>query len=186
MIRFPFNEKKTAQAAAYLLTMCGGQLPYISLVKMLYLADRHTLIEIGQPITGDRYVSMKNGPVLSRVLDIIHMGEEPSRDGHEWLERISAPTGDGYTVRARTEAPDDSELSDYEIGVLQNVAETYGKMDRWDLVRFTHTLPEWMNNRSAIAIDPELILRAAGKSDEDIERIASEAQMLMFMRQLAS
>ena len=42
---------------------------YIKLIKLLYLADRAALIETGSPITGDRYVSMKFGPVLSNVFE---------------------------------------------------------------------------------------------------------------------
>ena len=179
MIRFPFNEKKTAQAAAHLLNAGNGTMPYMSLIKLLYLADRHTLIEIGQPITGDRYVSMKNGPVLSRVLDIIHAGEDRARFGHEWLERVSAP--EAYTVKSRMEVPDDSELSDYEVGVLDQVYAKYGHLDRWDLVDFTHTLPEWTETTSSVSIDPADILRAACKSQKDIERIAAEAETQRFL-----
>jgi len=40
---------------------------YLGLLKLLYLADRDALKEIERPITGDRYFSLKNGPVLSRV-----------------------------------------------------------------------------------------------------------------------
>ena len=107
------------------------------------------------------------------------------RPGHEWLLRVSAPF-DGYIVRARSENQDDSELSDYEIDVLATVAATYGKLDRWELVQFTHTLPEWIGDRPATAMDPGEILRCAGKSNEDIERIAAEARGLMFLRRMAS
>jgi len=117
------------------------------------------------------------------VLDIIQAGEEPGRVGHEWLAEISVPRD--YMVRARCETPHDSELSDYEVSVLQRVADTFCGMDRWDLVRYTRTLPEWKDNRSGVTIEPEALLRAAGKSDEDIERIAAEAEADTFVRQLA-
>ncbi len=185
MIRFPFNERKATQAAARLLHECGGELPYISLIKMLYLADRHTLIDIGQPITGDRAVSMPNGPVLSQILDFINMGDEQkgSAPGDYWFSVISEPKN--YTVGLRTPEPDDDELSDYEISVLRDITERYGTLDRWRLRDFSHTLPEWKDPRgSSITIAPEEILKAAGKSDEEIERVAADAQNLIFMKKL--
>jgi uncharacterized phage-associated protein len=152
---------------------------------MLYLADRHTLIDIGQPITGDRAVSMPNGPVLSQVLDFINMGEEPeeSAPGGYWFSAISEPHN--YMVELRCSEPDDDELSDYEIGVLKRIAEMYGQLDRWALRDFSHTLPEWKDPQSSsVTIAPEDILRAAGKSDDEIERVAAEAQSLLFMKKL--
>ena len=69
-MEFVFNDRKTAQAAAWLLDRQEGRMPYLKLIKLLYLADRQSLIESGYPITGDRLVSMDRGPVLSRVLDL--------------------------------------------------------------------------------------------------------------------
>ncbi len=46
-------------------------LKYLGLLKMLYIADRLALKTMDQPITGDRYVSMDYGPVLSGVYDLI-------------------------------------------------------------------------------------------------------------------
>jgi uncharacterized phage-associated protein len=66
-----FNEAKATQAAARLLKLRGGSMSYIKLMKLLYLADREALIRWGRPITTDRYVSMDNGPVLSRIYNLI-------------------------------------------------------------------------------------------------------------------
>ena len=64
-----FNERKTAQAAAYLLHRAGGRLPLLKLVKLMYLAERLSLKTYGEPLTGDSLVSMDHGPVLSRTYD---------------------------------------------------------------------------------------------------------------------
>jgi hypothetical protein len=46
-------------------------------------------------------------------------------------------------------------------------------------------LPEWKDPQSSsVTIAPEDILRAAGKSDDEIERVAAEAQSLLFMKKL--
>src|SRR5688500_6404126 len=75
-----YDERRTAQAAAYFLHRAGGQLPVIKLVKLMYLAERLSLFRYGEPITGDKLVSMPNGPVLSRTYDHIN-GALPSVEG---------------------------------------------------------------------------------------------------------
>ena len=44
---------------------------YLKLIKMLYFLDREALLRWGRPVTTDRYVSMDNGPVVSRIYDLI-------------------------------------------------------------------------------------------------------------------
>ena len=38
---------------------------------MLYVADREALLTWNRPITGDKFVSMDNGPVVSLIYDLI-------------------------------------------------------------------------------------------------------------------
>ena len=70
-VEFIFDERKAAQAAAHLLRRHGSSMPYIKLIKLLYLADRQSLIETGYTITGDQLVAMSDGPALNRVLFFI-------------------------------------------------------------------------------------------------------------------
>ena len=48
-----FNEKRAAQAAAFLLHRAGGRLPVLKLMKLMYLAERESLRLYGEPIIGD-------------------------------------------------------------------------------------------------------------------------------------
>ena len=144
---------------------------YMKLIKMLYLADRQSLIETGYPITGDRPVSMDRGPVLSRVLDLINWG------GSSVWQRFISPSHD-YDIDLLEPAGTD-ELSPYEVEVLHSINERFGGLDRWALVRYTHTLPEWVDPAgAAVEIDPRVILREAGKSDEEIQEIASQVDAI--------
>lgn len=172
-MRFVYEERKAAQAAAILLQLNGGNMYYLQLIKLLYLADRQSLIETGYPITGDKMVSMDRGPVLSHLYSGIMEG---TPEHSEWHQSISDPSA--YQVRLE-HPPGDEALSDYEIGLLKSIFETYGQMDRWALVRFTHDLPEWVDpDGSSIPIDVRIILREAGKSDEEIVEIASQAEAI--------
>ena len=170
-MRFVFDERRAAQAAARLLDRHDGTMPWLKLVKLLYLADRAALVEGGYPITGDRFVSMRFGPILSRVLDLIR-DDCPAEDS-VWH---------GYVVRERFDArlagtADNEWLSEYNMGILDGVFDAYGCLGGWDVVARTHALPEWKDpGDSAIPIEPEDILRYSGYSEESIGYVAEQAE----------
>lgn len=182
-MRFKFHDKKTAQAAAYLLGRHGGRLPYMVLIKLLYLADRAMLLKHGQTITGDRMFSMRHGPVLSQVLDFITEG--PDDNPSSWFEYIEPPVK--YEVTLKAKAGTD-ELSRFELHLLDEVDGRYGGMDRWDLVQLLHrTLPEWKDpGVSSSRIEPEEILRAESVPEEEIARMAEDAKDLWFLDSLSA
>ncbi|MEM7791407.1 MAG: Panacea domain-containing protein [Verrucomicrobiota bacterium] len=174
-IRFKFDEVKTTQAAAYLLKKHGRSMKYLALLKLLYLADRESLKEIESPITGDRYVSMKNGPVLSRVKNLITEEDTPRE---YWGQYISAP--ENYSVNLLQD-PSVDELCQAEEEILDRVYEEYGRMDAFKLADLTHVIcQEWSDPKDggvgATPITVEQILAAVGKDEDDIQRIKAEVQ----------
>src|SRR5229473_6211455 len=102
-----FNERKTTQAASLFLKHGGGRMNYMKLIKLLYLADRGAFLRWGRPVSGDRYFSMKLGPVLSVVHDLI---TEVPCPGEEtiWSQHISPPSN--YEVELKAD-PGSDELS---------------------------------------------------------------------------
>ncbi len=169
-MEFFFDERKAAQAASVLLDRHGRRMPYIKLIKLLYLADREALIETGSPITGDRFVSMKYGPVLSRVLDLI---KEPNpAEDSVWHSYVARERFDAVL----TGSPESNHLSEYDEGVLESIFASHGSLKEWDVVARTHALPEWTDpGRRATSIEPEDILRYAGFSDEEVDAAAAQA-----------
>ncbi len=171
-----FNERKATQVAAQLLRLRGGQMSYMKLIKLMYLADREALLRWGRPISTDRYVSMDKGPVLSRVLDLATDGDDPSRPAI-WSEQIGEPVS--YEVALKAD-PGSDELSEAEITLLEEIFQIHGRKNRWDLVELTHQLPEWVDPQgSAIPISYRDILKAGGKSDLEIAAIESELSELV-------
>ncbi|MBZ5584108.1 MAG: SocA family protein [Acidobacteriia bacterium] len=171
-----FNEAKATQAAARLLTLRGGLMSYVKLIKLLYLADREALIRWGRPITTDRHVSLDNGPVVSRIYDLIR-DEPPPNCFRIWRRFISEP--DGYEVRLLGD-PGSGELSRPEQELIDEVFAQHGRQNRWAVVDYTRSLPEWTNpDGGALPIGYGDILRAAHKSREEIsaveEALESEA-----------
>jgi uncharacterized phage-associated protein len=172
-----FNERRATEAAARLLKLRGGSMSYLKLIKLLYLLDREALLRWGRPVTTDQYVSMNNGPVVSRIYELIRDETEPGADPI-WRRFISPPQGWDVALIAE---PETEELSQAEEALIEEVFSQYGKMNRWDLVRMSHDLPEWQNpNGSSIRIEYRDILRAGKKTESEIAAVEAELQSLAF------
>jgi len=170
-----FNERRATEAAARLLKLRGGRMSYLKLIKLLYFLDREALLRWGRPVTTDRYVAMNNGPVVSRIYDLIREEPAPGTDSI-WRHHISAPQGWDVALLADPEA---EELSRAEVGLIDEIFASYGKMTRWDLVRISHEVPEWQDpNGSAIAIEYRDILRAGNKTESEIAAVEAELESL--------
>jgi len=173
-----FREDKATQAAALLLRWAGGAMNYMKLIKLLYLADRAALVRWGRPITFARAVSMKHGPVLSEVLDLINEGSPPGTDSL-WNLAVSSPAH--YEVGLAGECPAE-DLSDAEEGVLMEVFREYGHLDPWALVDLLHaTLPEWIPTSGAIPIQYRDILLKEGWTEAETAEVESELENLALM-----
>jgi uncharacterized phage-associated protein len=160
-----FNEAKATQAAARLLNLRGGTMSYVKLVKLLYLADREALIRWGRPITTDRFVSLDIGPVVSRIYDLIRDEPAPNSFGI-WRKFISDPLG--YEVHLLGD-PGSGELSRPELELIDEVFAQHGRHDRWTVVDYTRSQPEWTYpDGGALTIEYRDILKAAHKTDEEI------------------
>lgn len=170
-----FNERRATEAAARFLTLRGGQMSYLKLIKLLYLLDREALLRWGRPVTTDRYVSMDNGPVVSRIYDLVR--SEPAPGTHPiWSRHISAPCNYQVSLIAELET---EELSRAEELLIEEIFARFGKMGRWELVNLSHELPEWQDPRgSAIAIEYRDILRAGNKTESEIAAIEAELDAL--------
>lgn len=169
------NEQKVAQMAAYLLKKRGGCMAHLKLMKLLYLADREAMARYGAPITGDRVVSMPHGPVLSMTLNLMDGDVESSPNG--WDEWISDKANHELSLNHDVMNADLDELSQADIEVLEEVWTKFGKMSRWEIRDYTHTLPEWEDpNGSSNAIPYRKIMMALGRSEEEASYLCAEIE----------
>ena len=180
-VRFEFDERRAAQAAARLLRASGGELPHLKLISLMYLAERRSLSDDGYSITGDRFVSMPMGPVLKGTMHLMRHGSSDS----EWAKYVT-PSADS-SVRSTGEECRDG-LSDYDCGLLDEVAAEFGRMDERELAEYTRALPEWERcgpAESPAEIDPAAIMKIAGHSDDAIAAVAEQLSAeLAFRRKL--
>ena len=169
-MEFTFDEPKAAQAAAWLLRRREKRLNGLELAKLLYLADRHALCELGHPITGDRLVCISAGPVLQRVFELTRQSNQ--RPGSTWSEYVQI-SDDGGLQDAGCE--DLGDLSDYDCEVLGRICAQFGAMTLYELTRYTFELPEWVDPEGGmVEIDPKVILRSAGFEDDDLASISDQ------------
>ena len=135
-IRFQYDCNKATQAILWLLHKHGGAMPKLSLVKLIFFADRDHLAKFGRPIVGGSYVAMKHGPVPSDLLD--------------HLNRAIAGSGQPFQTIGRTvkalESVNDEELSESDIEILDTIDARYGRRDRFALRDLTHELRAWRKN----------------------------------------
>lgn len=163
-----FNEAKATQAAARLLTLRGGTMSYVKLIKLLYLSDREALIRLGRPITTDRFISMDNGPVVCRIYDLIR-NEPPPNCFQIWRKFISNP--ENYEVRLLGD-PGSGELSRPEQELIDEVFAQHGRQSRWRVVDYSRSLPEWTYpDGGALPIEYRDILKAADKPEKEISAV---------------
>ena len=166
-VRFRFNERKAAAAAAFLLEREDGTMDYMRLVKLLYLAERESLARLSHPISGDVYYALDQGPILSRVLDLCKY-----KSSGPWAAQIER--SGLWAVRLR-KPPDLGPLSAAGMAILEDVAKRFHERDQWDLSTLMHGFPEWKDPRGTrLEILPEDILTAVGKTPEQIQEILDE------------
>jgi uncharacterized phage-associated protein len=177
-VEFRFHSKKAVEASALLLKLHGKPMKYLGLLKMLYISDRIALERMEQSITGDDFVSMKYGTVLSGIYDLIK-NKEVDDTLPLWQKFIAIDKKDkkSLVLCANFEI---EELCEEEEEIIKEVYQKFGHIDPFLIAEWTHSFPEWQNpkifNKNVIPISIDDILKNLGKTDEEIELIRQEAK----------
>ena len=165
-----FHFEKSLQAASVLLRQDEGRMPYLRLLKLLYIADREMLAATASPITGDRAYAMQFGPVLSRIYNLIKSSDPRFDDWNKYIQT------QGYAVKLALD-PGRGRLSKGEIEKLIEVSERYRNKDEWELSELTHDFPEWKAHwpddaeRGSYPIPWEDMLKAQGEDAGTIQLV---------------
>jgi len=183
MITFRFNEEKTTQVAALFIKKAGGELNYTKLIKLLYLTDREALRLWERPLSGDSYVSMPKGPVLSITFDLINYKADPKKRSY-WYRFIDKRK---YDVALKGN-PGTNELSKREIELINEIHDTYKNVDWGKMIDICHKVcPEWQHpGDTSIPIRIEDILTNFDKTERDIEILEEEVSNLKYAKSLFS
>ena len=173
-MNFRFQIGKATEAACLFLERGGGQMNVMKLVKLLYLLDRTSLDRRNMLVIGGDYLSMRNGPVTSEILDLINAGRLRGETDQRWEQCITDRKDHDATL---DQMPQRDHLADAEVALLDEVWAEHGGKDQWQLVEWCHThCKEWMpvtNGCAPIAV--EQMAMALGKSAAQVNRLRQEA-----------
>lgn len=167
-----YDDRRAAQAAAYLLLLAGGTLEILKLTKLLYLSERLSYELYGEPLTGDQPYALKQGPLLSTIYDRTKKTEHLNDTWRTW---IKGRFGNNITLDHVIGDPREelSSLSRADFDVMDAVWKDFGRMTASQLVTYTHggKCPEWADpGLSSKKIDPDTLLRKVGMKREDAAR----------------
>lgn len=176
-----FDINKAIAATAYLIEHEGGTGDMFILVKQLYYADRSALIRWGNSITGDSLASLKKGPIVSGIYDLLK-GKGTEKYQIQWNDVIQRQEPYAIVLRKR---PDKGVLSKREKEVLEESRTTINAI-RGRIPKWLHDhCAEWEDpGNSSIPIDPSTILRIAKKSEEEILRIEKANEEIRVLKLL--
>lgn len=168
-----FDERKTAQMAAFFLAKGDGSMSHLKLMKLLYLAERESLVRFGIQMTGDRLVSMDQGPVLSETLN--HMDDEVESVEDGWMSWISSKANYELSLIKDARKMRLNRLSRNDIEILNDVWRGFGHLGKWEIRDFTHTLPEWSHPHGSCKPINRAVIFASSGRDFDAVKAAMES-----------
>jgi uncharacterized phage-associated protein len=169
-----FDIEKSVSAIAFLMERQGGCLDMFLAIKMLYLADKQALIRWGKTITGDSFVSLPKGPVLTKIYNLFK-GNGSARDLQRWKACFSERVNHSIHLLSQVDV---DLLSEREKEALDEARLEVNNFAPWDVADWLHaTCPEWTDpNGSSLPIDPIVILENAGRSEQEIANIVKSNQ----------
>ena len=171
-IRFAFDERRAAQAAARILRRHGAPMPGAKLAQLLYLADRWFLVEHHATITGDDFVSTSDGPGLRRIREL---ASSSAPAPHADWPRYVGIAGDA--LACATGNDDEGQLSESSSDFLDRIHDRFAADPPQEIEERLRSLSEWRGVCDEDSpIDPREILQAAGYADWYIDRIQADLE----------
>jgi uncharacterized phage-associated protein len=163
------NANKTKAVILYVLNEIQDGIDFLKLFKIIYFANQSHLARYGRTIIDDKFVAMKNGPVLTDTYDKLR------NDKFDFVERN--PEG-GFMIFAK-EIPDMDELSGSDVECLKRSIDENKNLGFGVLSQKSHDSAwqlAWDDryDKNSVPMDTIEIARAGGASNEMIEYIKED------------
>jgi hypothetical protein len=178
-VNFPNHAQKSTQAVARIIEKSGAPIDYLRLSKLIYLADRQSIIDRGIPIVGGHYFSMRKGPTIGEVMNFVNQRNAP-----RWKDTISPRFGNEVRLNSK---PVYVALSRSELDILDAVVSAHVQRTTDELVEWCHeNCPEYelVAGTARKPILVESILKGAKKGARRIQKVLEEAAELEAMDKL--
>lgn len=139
MLNFHFDQDKALAAILYIsrtLIDNGFKADFHKVFKIFYFADQQHLSKYGRPITGDYYVAMQNGPVPSKIYDILKIvkGESIFKDQNlsQYFKVVNR-----YNILPQSH-PDMDEFSDSDLECINRSIKENQSLSFNELTKKSH------------------------------------------------
>ena len=195
-----FNLEKAAEAAAYLLFKNGGSMENFKLNKLLYFAEKQSILEHGSDFTNDEMRSYKHGPVLQNSLAFFSKGPKNTYEESVWGKWFSEKSDKNiFILKNRTITAEQLEeklsfLSYEDTDLLDSVYTKFIDIPWEKFKTLTHSkniCPEWQDPGKhpfhVINIKKLCILngKTEKETDEILESLKLNRELSKAMREFA-
>ena len=172
-----FNEQNaTAMALFFILSTKQYEIEHLKLMKLLYLTEREHLDKFGLFISDDTLISMKFGPALHNVKEII-AGRQQTEIWNQFISKKCGDNSDKLLLEDDSVTFKDLNiLSGDALQALSNVWNRFGDMDSDELVEYTHE--KWKETSNEESIDLKIVLASLGKSVDEINFITHQLESI--------
>ncbi|MFK7030681.1 Panacea domain-containing protein [Flavobacterium oreochromis] len=171
-----FNESKALNAV---LLICHKlkRKDFHKIFKILYFSDRDHISEYGRSITGDTYIAMQDGPVPSKIYDILKSvrGDGYFKDNGKFSKLFEIEKWDLVFPK---EEPNLKSLSKTDIEMINNALSKYGDLT-WDEVREKSHDYAWSNTALNTPISIDNLVFETGNNEDYLDYIKQNLKLRM-------
>lgn len=136
-----FDVKKATQVINLFLMLKWSYLDKLSILKLIWLADRLHLRKYWKTITNDSYFAMEMWPVASWIKYVFDLDEEAlNNEEIEYVQTFLKKFS--YKATSKKDV-DFSLLSDSDVEIIKLVYADFWNHNSSKLIDITHKYPEW-------------------------------------------
>lgn len=173
MPRNAYNEERATQAAAKFICLHGGEMNYMKLGKEMYILEQHAIRNWGYSIFHDELFWLKDGPILSRTLDLIRSNDVCASSQY-WKNYISRHGK--YNICTINE-PETSRLAE---AIRDEIEKIYNKFKNYTWIQIRNWCHDNLPENKHIDEGRELI------SIEDLFTSADTAYSISAVKEIES
>ena len=168
-MQFMVDVEKAIEASLFIINKLGGECDIHKLFKILYFAEKDHLAKYGRPITADRFIAMKDGPVPSNIYDAIKTVRGDAKKPISFDAHAVFSVRDKHYVSAKRYSDNDY-LSETDIECLDESLALHKHLSYGGRVDASHD-SAWKNTKLNSDIDYIDIAKAAGAKESLMEYI---------------
>lgn len=143
-VRFILDQERVKGSILYLLSNKVPNLTQLKLGRLLFLADKHHLVQYGLPITGDEYHAIESGPIPFNITIMLNQVESSIKsplDGLFDLDRSFLYPR--YVIKPSINFKIPDALSQFDVKTLDLIIWEYKYCSYAEINNVTRSMPAY-------------------------------------------